>query len=42
MNSMGLYLTFIIPVDSIPGVIVKLTRAVNQIKVRKELECFDI
>ena len=42
MNSMDLYLTFIIPVDSIPGVIVKLTRAVNQIKVRKELECFDI
>ena len=42
MNSMDLYLTFVIPVDSIPGVIVKLTRAVNQIKVRKELECFDI
>ena len=42
MNSMDLYLTFIIPVDSIPGIIVKLTRAVNQIKVRKELECFDI
>ena len=42
MNSMDLYLTFIIPVDSISRVIVKLTRAVNQIKVRKELECFDI
>ena len=42
MNSMDLYLTFIIPVDSIPGIIVKLTRAVNQIKVIKELECFDI
>ncbi len=42
MNSMDLYLTFIIPVDSIAGVITKLTRAVNQIKVRKELECFDI
>ena len=42
MNSMDLYLTFVIPVDSIPGVIVKLTRAVNQIKVRKVLECFDI
>ena len=42
MNSMDLYLTFIIPVDSISRVIVKLTRAVHQIKVRKELECFDI
>ena len=42
MNSMDLYLTFIIPVDSIAGVITKRTRAVNQIKVRKELECFDI
>ena len=42
MNSMDVYLTFITPIDRIPDVIIKLTRAVNQIKVRKVLECFDI
>ena len=42
MNSMDVYMTFITPLDTIPNVLIAISREVNKIKIDMGLDCFDI